>query len=158
VIKNPNKTFLNKMTTIEGLQSHPSRIRGIDYTNPPDPLYDIPDEKFFSEDNIAYIQQTVNRHIGRTGYTVDYDSIIRIMRAVYQSSFLHRDFNYMTNAAIRGVVQHIEDEIDFMKMQRQRSRWILNYPMESGITRMNSTSIKLNKRKPYAPIFAFSNV
>ena len=108
------------MTTIENLNTHPSRIRGIDY-DPPTPLFDVPAEKFFSDDNIAFVQNSVNRRIGRTGYNIDYASIIRVMRAVYQSSFLHRDFDYMTKASIKGVIQHVEDEIDFSKTNRQRS-------------------------------------
>jgi hypothetical protein len=147
------------MTTIEGLQTHPSRVRSL-YYDPenPDPLHEVPAEDFFADSNISYIQKSVNKLIEGIGYTIEIDSILRVMRGVYQSSFLHRDKEYMNMAVINGLVQHMKDDIDFIKLNRSRNRWITNYLPSSGITRMNSTSIKLNRKKPYAPVFAFSNV
>jgi hypothetical protein len=147
------------MTTIEGLYTHPSRQRSLYYDpNIPDPLHDNPPEKFFSDSNISYIQKSVNKLIEGTGYAIEMDSILRVMKSVYQTSFLHRDFEYMNRAVINGVVQKMKDDIDFIKLNRSRNRWITNYLPESTICRMNSTSIKLNRKKPYAPVFAFSNV
>lgn len=160
------------MSTIEGLQYHPSRLRSITYdpinSDEKEPLYEYPEDIFFSEKNISKITQEVNVRLGKLGYPtsinipeqgyiVNQNSIIRVMRSIYQSAFLHRDIDYMNNATIQGIVQNVKDNIDFIDMNRKRSKWILNFYPESGITRMNSTSIKLNRRKPFAPVYAFSN-
>ena len=144
------------MTTIKEIQTHPSRIRSI-YYDPenPDPLHEVPAEDFFADSNISYIQKSVNKLIEGTGYAIEIDSILRAMKSIYQSSFLHRDFDYMNRAVINGVVQQLKDDIDFMKLNRSRNRWIMNYPPEMGITRMNSTSIKLNRKKSFAPVYMF---
>jgi hypothetical protein len=150
------------MTTIEGLISHPSRVRSIEYKDPLSSSavhfpYEVPDDTFFSDANINYIKQSVNLRLARLGYSTDTDNILRVMRSIYQSSFYHRDVDFMNKATIAGIVQHIQDDIDFVKMNNNRSKWTspFFYP-ESGIVRING--IKLNKKKPQVPVFVFSNV
>jgi hypothetical protein len=119
-------------------------------------------EDFFSSKNIEMLVNIINKEIrsmnlsknGRVVDVINHDTVINSMRSVFGGTKL-RNINSMNKTVVNSLLQRIKDELDLLDTNGKRDIWITNYLPESGIVRLNG--IKLNRKKPHAVVFAYSN-